>query len=222
VQALAGTLLRDPVRIEVAPTESADPSVVQRAIEVDPPRRTQLLRHLIKEQGWKRVLVFVATRHTADVVAKKLRDGSIFAVPFHGDLSQGARTQVLSDFKAGQWDVVVTTDLASRGLDIEKLPVVVNYDLPRSPVDYVHRIGRTARAGESGLAVSFVSAETEAHFRLIEKRQSKRVAREQVAGFEPAPREASAGQVKPAGTGGIKGKRPSKKDKARAAAAKGR
>jgi superfamily II DNA/RNA helicase len=112
--------------------------------------------------------------------------------------------------------VVVATDVAARGLDIAELPVVVNYDLPRSPSDYTHRIGRTGRAGESGLAVSLVSAGTEAHFRLIEKRQGLQLPREQVPGFEPVE---SAPATAP-GTGGVKGKRPSKKDKLRAAAAR--
>ena len=109
----------------------------------------------------------------------------------------------------------MTTDLAARGIDIAQLPVVVNYDLPRSAVDYVHRIGRTGRAGETGVAVSFVSADSEAHFRLIEKRQGLNVPRERVAGFEPVER-APAAPVGEPGTGGIKGKRPSKKDKLRA------
>jgi superfamily II DNA/RNA helicase len=131
-------------------------------------------------------------------------------------MSQGQRTKVLEEFRTGGFDIVVTTDLAARGIDIPGLPVVVNYDLPRSAVQYVHRIGRTGRAGAGGLAVSFVSAATEAHFRLIEKRQHLVLPREQVAGFEPvevAPPPAP-------GPGGIKGKRPSKKDKLRAAAAR--
>ena len=221
VQALADGLLHDPVRITVEATETSEPDIVQRAIEVDPARRTQLLRHLVKEQGWKRVLVFVATKYAAELVAEKLYKAGIYATAFHGDLSQGARKQVLAEFKNEQWEVVVTTDLAARGIDIAKLPVVVNYDLPRSAVDYVHRIGRTGRAGETGLAVSFVSAATEAHFRLIEKRQGMALPREQVAGFEPFAPAAPAATPAPAGTGGIKGKRPSKKDKLRAAAAKG-
>jgi superfamily II DNA/RNA helicase len=219
VQALAQGLLRDPVRVEVAATPANEPAIAQRVIQVDADKRTQLLRHLLKqnEQAWERVLVFVATKYAAEHVAWKLHQAGVFATPFHGDLSQGARTKVLSEFKNGQWDVVVTTDLAARGIDIAQLPVVVNYDLPRSAVDYVHRIGRTGRAGESGLAVSFVSAATEAHFRLIEKRQHLSLPREQLAGFEPTEAEAPAGP----GTGGVKGKRPSKKDKLRAAAAKG-
>jgi superfamily II DNA/RNA helicase len=123
---------------------------------------------------------------------------------------------VLADFKASRLRVVVATDVAARGLDIAQLPVVVNYDLPRSANDYIHRIGRTGRAGENGVAISFVSADTEAHFRLIEKQQQLDMPLEQIAGFEPLQ---SAGTSAPA-TGGIKGKRPSKKDKLRAAAAR--
>jgi superfamily II DNA/RNA helicase len=133
-------------------------------------------------------------------------------------MSQGARTEVLEHFKDGRWQVLVTTDLASRGIDIAGLDVVVNYDLPRSPNDYVHRIGRTGRAGASGVAISFVSAGTAAHFRLIEKRQGMALPREQVAGFEPAEVEAESVATAVPGTGGVKGKRPSKKDKLRAAA----
>ena len=220
VQALANSLLREPVRITVEATEAHEPDIVQRAIQVDPSRRTQLLRHLIKEQGWKRVLVFVATKYASELVAEKLYKAGIYATAFHGDLSQGARKQVLAEFKDEQWEVVVTTDLAARGIDIAKLPVVVNYDLPRSAVDYVHRIGRTGRAGETGLAVSFVGADSEAHFRLIEKRQGMALPREQIAGFEPTETTAPESAAATPGTGGIKGKRPSKKDKLRAAAAK--
>ena len=219
VQALAEGLLRDPVRVEVEATEANEPAILQRVIQVDEKRRTELLRHLIAEQGWERVLVFVATQYATEHVAWKLHKNGIFATPFHGGLSQGARNKVLQEFKDERWDVVVTTDLASRGIDIAQLPVVVNYDLPRSAVDYVHRIGRTGRAGESGLAVSFVSADTEAHFALIEKRQHLSLPREQIAGFEPVEAATPVVDMAPVpGTGGVKGKRPSKKDKLRAAA----
>ncbi len=221
VQALASSLLHEPVRVEVPATPANEPTIEQRAIQVEPARRTQLLRQLIKDNHWQRVLVFVATKHTADHVAVKLYKAGVYATSFHGDLSQGARQQTLDEFKTERWEVLITTDLASRGIDIAQLPVVVNYDLPRSAVDYVHRIGRTGRAGESGLAISFVSAETEAHFRLIEKRQNLTLPREQIPGFEPAevPLADAAPQLAAPGTGGIKGKRPSKKDKLRAAAA---
>ena len=217
VQALATTLLRDPVRIEVAATPANEPAIAQRVIAIDAAKRTELLRHLLKENesAWPRVLVFVATKYAAEHVAWKLHKNGIFATPFHGDLSQGARTDVLAQFKNGQWDVVVTTDLAARGIDIAQLPVVINYDLPRSAVDYVHRIGRTGRAGEPGQALSFVSAATDAHMALIERRQGLSLPREVIAGFEPTE---VAVPERP-GTGGVKGKRPSKKDKLRAAAA---
>jgi superfamily II DNA/RNA helicase len=165
---------------------------------------------LIQEHHWKRTLVFVATKHAAEIVADKLRKARIYAEPFHGELSQGKRSQVLSDFKASRLKVVVATDMASRGLDISELPVVVNFDLPRSADDYTHRIGRTGRAGEAGLAVSFVTAATQAHFRLIEKRHGIRLDLESVAGFEPTE------LAQAPNPGGVKGKRPNKKDKLRA------
>jgi superfamily II DNA/RNA helicase len=234
VAALAESMLREPVQINIGATDQEKPDIAQKAILVDAPRRTQLLRHLITDQKWKRVLVFVATKHSAEIVADKLRKVRIYAEPFHGELSQGKRSQVLSDFKASRLKVVIATDMASRGLDIFQLPVVVNYDLPRSADDYTHRIGRTGRAGEAGLAVSFVSHDTESHFHLIEKRHGLQVPLEVVAGFEPelieGPANAmpeaetapasSSGQTGSANTGGVKGKRPSKKDKLRAQAAR--
>ena len=219
IETLAASMLTDPLRIEVQAAPQAAPDIVQRAIEVDPSRRTQLLRHLVQTEKFKRVLVFVATKHAAEIVADKLRKADIEAEPFHGELSQGKRNQVLQDFKLKALQVVVATDVAARGIDIAQLPVVVNYDLPRSSVDYTHRIGRTGRAGESGMAISFVSANTEAHFKLIEKRQGVNVAREQVAGFEPVEVQ-EVNPADPLSNGGIKGKRPSKKDKLRQAAAR--
>ena len=218
IETLAATVLSDPLRIDIAAEPATAPDIAQRAIEVDAQRRTQLLVKLVRDEAWARVLVFVATKHAAEIVADKLRKAGLNAEPFHGVLSQGKRTQVLEDFKASRVQVVVATDLAARGIDVVQLPAVVNYDLPRSAVDHVHRIGRTGRAGEHGMALSFVTADMEAHFRLIEKRQGKSVPREQVAGFEPAPR-AELSTEAAAGTGGVKGKRPSKKDKLRASAA---
>ena len=220
IEALAASMLNDPLRIEVTAEPEGEPDISQHAIEVDLARRTQLLRHLIQTEKWSRVLVFVATKHAAEIVADKLRKADIEAEPFHGELSQGKRNQVLMDFKAKTVQVVVATDVAARGIDIKHLPVVVNYDLPRSSVDYTHRIGRTGRAGEAGMAMSFISASTEAHWRLIEKRQRISVKREQVAGFEPVEL-APVNAADPDGTGGVKGKRPSKKDKLREAAARG-
>jgi ATP-dependent RNA helicase RhlE len=217
VSKLAESLLRDPVRVDVTATAAEVPEIRQRAIEVDPPQRTQLLRHLLEnDRSWTRVLVFVATTYATEHVAQKLRSVGIGATALHGKLSQGARTRALDDFRASRVRVLVATDLAARGLDITGLPAVVNYDLPRSANDYVHRIGRTGRAGESGVAVSFVTAEMHAHFSLIERRHQLDVVRERVAGFEPneTPPPSSP-------TGGVKGKRKSKKDKLREAAARG-
>ncbi|MES2978238.1 MAG: DEAD/DEAH box helicase [Pseudomonadota bacterium] len=220
VQRLAEKLLREPQIIAVPAEVAAGADVVQRAIEVDMPRRTALLKHLVAQEKWPRVLVFVATKHAAETVADKLRKGGLPAEPFHGELSQGKRTQVLDDFKAERVRIVVATDVAARGLDIALLPVVVNFDLPRSPVDYQHRIGRTARAGAAGLSVTFLTPQAQAHFKLIEKRQGGQLVREQVAGFEPTESVVPDGNTSndPLGVGGIKGKRPSRKDKLRAAA----
>jgi ATP-dependent RNA helicase RhlE len=213
VQVLAAALLRDPVRLDVPSAPAATPEILERVIEVDAARRTQLLRHLIQENQWSGVLVFVATKYAASHVAQKLRQAGLVATALHGDLGQGARSQALADFKAGHVQVLIATDLAARGIDVVRLPVVVNFDLPRSAGDYTHRIGRTGRAGETGMAISFVSASTHAHFRLIEKRHRLALPREQVDGFEPVETEVPS---QPAG--GIKGRRKSKKDKLREAA----
>ncbi len=204
-------LMRDPVRIEIAEQVTEVPAITQRAIEVDVPRRTQLLLHLIETHQWERVLVFVATTHATEHVAAKLRAAGVNAIALSGQMSQGARTKALDMFRASRVQVLVATDLASRGLDITGLPAVINYDVPRSSTDYVHRIGRTGRAGGSGVAVSFVTAEMSAHFALIEKRHDHRVPRERIAGFAP-----TQAPVIPASTGGVKGARMSKKDKLRA------
>ena len=218
VAALAESLLRAARHIDVAADADAAPPIVQRAIRVVAARRTALLRHLLLQQRWPRALVFVATRYATEHVADKLRQAGIPAAAFHGELSQGARGDVLSAFKTRDWAILVTTDLAARGLDVAGLPVVFNYDLPRAPTEYTHRIGRTGRAGQPGLAISLVSATTAAHWQLIEKRQGQTVALEDVPGFEPpewAPPPAGAGPAAADG-GGIKGRRPNKKDRLRA------
>jgi superfamily II DNA/RNA helicase len=217
VQTLAEALLHNPERITIAHTEAHTPDIAQRAIQVDEKSRTALLRHLIKTHEWKRVLVFVATRYACEHVANKLYKAGVFATAFHGEMSQGARQDVLAEFKEERWEVVVTTDLAARGIDIAQLPVVVNYDLPRSATDYTHRIGRTGRAGASGAAVSFVTAATLAHWQLIQKRAKVQLSVEVLEGFEPTEVPPPVSPLND-GTGGIKGKRPSKKDKLRAAA----
>ncbi len=210
---------------EVAAQAPSTPTTIeQRSIVVSTASRTLLLRHLIRAHRWPRVLVFVATQHASEHIADKLRQAGVPAAALHGQLSQGRRAQGLADLQSGHLQVLVATDLAARGLHVASLDAVVNYDLPRSTADYTHRIGRTGRAGAAGVAVSFVLADapgSEAHFRLIEKRQQQRVPREVLPGFEPP---AASLAVSPAQTadpnGGVKGRRMSKKDKLRAAAAR--
>lgn len=215
IESLAQSLLHNPLEIHIEGATLQPAVIAQRAIYTDTPQRTQLLKHLIKTDHLKQLLVFVATQHSSEIVAAKLRVAGIAAEPFHGQLSQGKRQQVLADFKAHRVKVVLATDLAARGLDIEKLPAVVNYDLPRSAVDYTHRIGRTGRAGEAGLAISFVCPETLHHWNLIEKRHNVKLELETIQGFEATQAVPEQGP----GNGGIKGKRPSKKDKLRQMAA---
>ncbi len=217
VHTLAEQLLHEPLRINVPAGATTTPHIEQRAILVDRPRRTHLLRHLIEHHGWPRTLVFTATRYTTEHVAEKLRRAGLTAAALHGELSQAARSQALTNFKAGRLQVLLATDLAARGIDIVELPAVVNYDLPRSTEDYLHRIGRTGRAGAAGVAVSFVTADSAAHFDLIEKRHALILPREVIVGFEPDETAAPAAP----GNGGIKGKRKSKKDRLREAAARG-
>jgi ATP-dependent RNA helicase RhlE len=214
---LVDGLLQDPIAIDVDAGGTPDArSIAQRAIMVDEGRRTALLLHLLEVHAWTRVVVFVATKHATEHLTDKLKRKGIVAAPLHGELSQGARTQGLSDFKAGRLRLLIATDLAGRGLDIVELPAVLNYDLPRSPTDYLHRIGRTGRAGESGVAVSFVTARSSAHFSLIERRHRLSLEREIIAGFEPTEVAVAADP-----NGGVKGKRKSKKDKLREALARG-
>jgi superfamily II DNA/RNA helicase len=188
----------------------------QRSIELDAAQRGPLLRHLLKTENWTRAMVFVASRHAAEHVADKLQQNGFQAAALHGELSQGARRELLAALKSNKLRVLVCTDLAARGLHVPGLAAVINFDLPRAAADYTHRIGRAGRMGQEGAAISFICADSpsnaESHFRLIEKRQGQRVTREQIPGFEP---QAVASEA--TATGGIKGRRPSKKDKLRAA-----
>ncbi len=214
VSALADGILNNPSRIVMEMTEANTPNILQRTIAVDEARRAELLAQMIIDSGDERALVFVASKVITEQLARYLCAAGIKAAPFHGEFSQGRRSQVLAEFKSSNLQVVVATDLAGRGIDIDNLPCVINFDLPRSPADYTHRIGRTARAGGSGVAISLVSASSEAHFRLLENRLKMRLLREQIVGFEPQ----DVVTTKEQGTGGIKGRRMSKKDKLRAAA----
>jgi ATP-dependent RNA helicase RhlE len=169
--------LREPLEIGLEQQSQPPAAVKQRAYLVAEADKGPLLRHLIERGGWAQVLVFVASHRRADTVVRKLLNNGIQALAMHGDLSQGARTGALAGFKAGATRVLVATDLAARGLDIEDLPCVINYELPRSANDYVHRVGRTGRAGAEGLALSLVAPAEEAHLKLIEKRTGQRIPR---------------------------------------------
>ncbi|NQZ25107.1 MAG: DEAD/DEAH box helicase [Colwellia sp.] len=182
VQTLTQELLNNPVEIQL---QSADSStLVQRVFTVNKGEKTALLEHLIKQHKWRQILVFVNARNHCEHLAEKLAKRDITAEVFHGDKGQGERTRVLEGFKAGEIEVLIATDIAARGLDIEKLPVVINFNLPRSPSDYMHRIGRSGRAGEVGLAISLIDYEDYHHFKVIEKKNKIRLEREQVEGFE--------------------------------------
>jgi superfamily II DNA/RNA helicase len=213
---IAAKITRNPVEVTLeheAPTVAA---VVQRVIEVNRESRGPLLRHLLETERWEQVLVFMANRRAADNIAMKFTKYGFSAQSFHGDLEQEERSETLEQFKAKKIRVLFATDIAARGLDIDGISCVVNFDLPRSPADYIHRIGRTARAGKSGIAVSFIDYEDRDHFALIEKRSGIKLEREQIEGYGlkgEAPR-------KEKGPAPVKGKGKSKKEKAREQAAR--
>lgn len=211
VQTLTTELLNDPVEVQV---QSADAStLVQRVFTVNKGEKTSVLAHLIKQNQWRQVLIFVNAKNNCEHLAYKLSKRDVVAEVFHGDKGQGARSRVLEAFKSGEIEVLIATDIAARGLDIEKLPVVINFDLPRSPSDYMHRIGRSGRAGEVGLALSLIDHEDYHHFKIIEKKNKIRLEREQIVGFEvdeAAIDELLAAEkpmAKPEGTGKKKAKK---------------
>ena len=187
IRALAGSFLHAPAVID-ASTRNAPPDLVAQVVHpVDAGRKRELLAHLIAAGDWKQVLVFTRTKHGANRLAQQLARDGIEADAIHGNKSQSRRTRSLAQFKRGEMRVLVATDIAARGLDIEELPHVVNFDLPHVPEDYVHRIGRTGRAGCTGEAVSLVSAEDQGLMNGIERLLQRRVERRLIAGFEPSP-----------------------------------
>ncbi len=184
IRALATGLLHDPLAIQVTPRNSTVEAVAQKVLPVEARRKSELLAHLIKSGSWYQVLVFTRTKHGANRLAAQLEKNGIGALPIHGNKSQNARTRALAAFKTGELQVLVATDIAARGLDIEQLPHVVNFDLPNVPEDYVHRIGRTGRAGATGEAISLVSREEQPFLRDIERLIRRQLPREVVPGFE--------------------------------------
>ncbi|MGI2098067.1 DEAD/DEAH box helicase [Shewanella glacialipiscicola] len=182
VRELTTKLLNNPLEYQLQSEQES--TIHQRVITVNRPMKTALLAHLIKEHQWSQALIFVSAKNTCNHLAQKLSKRGISAEVFHGDKAQGARTRVLDGFKNGEISVLIATDIAARGIDIDKLPVVINFDLPRSPADYMHRIGRSGRAGEAGLAVTLISHEDYHHFGIIEKKNKLKLVREQIVGFE--------------------------------------
>ena len=185
IRSLADGLLNNPASVEVATRNATADNVAQRVFAVDKDRKRELLAHLIEEHQWGQVLVFTRTKHGADRLAKHLSQDGMQAMAIHGDKSQGARTRALAEFKEGKVRVLVATDIAARGIDISELPHVVNFELPHVPEDYVHRIGRTGRAGNNGQAVSLVSGEERKQLQDVEKLLRRSFDREIVVGFEP-------------------------------------
>jgi ATP-dependent RNA helicase RhlE len=185
IKVLAGGLLNNPGYVEVARRNTTSDLVEQSLHMVPQKLKSYLLAHLIKSNDWKQVLVFTRTKHGANRLAEKLCKGDIPAMAIHGNKSQSARTKALAQFKDGSLPVLVATDIAARGLDIELLPHVVNFELPNVPEDYVHRIGRTGRAGSNGAAISLVDNDELKHLRDIERLIKHKIPKMEVEGFEP-------------------------------------
>jgi len=185
IKALADGLLNSPAMIEVARRNSTVEIIEQKVHPVDRNGKHPLLSHLIRTNNWEQVLVFTRTKHGANKLVEQLGKDHINAMAIHGNKSQSARTKALSEFKDGKLQVLVATDIAARGIDIDQLPHVVNYDLPNVPEDYVHRIGRTGRAGATGQAVSLVCVDEHQMLKDIEKLIKQTLPREVIAGFEP-------------------------------------
>jgi ATP-dependent RNA helicase RhlE len=185
IKALADKLLNEPALIEVARRNSTVEAIVQKVHPVGRERKKDLLAHLIKSGDWHQVLVFTRMKHGANRLTDYLNDSGISAMAIHGNKSQTARTKALADFKRGELQVLVATDIAARGIDIDQLPHVVNFELPNVPEDYVHRIGRTGRAGATGEAISLACVDEDIFLRDIERLIKRSIPREVVPGFEP-------------------------------------
>ena len=175
IEELINEMLHEPVRISAEPDTVSPDLIEQYAYRVPMEQKGPFLRYLINSGDWSQILVFASSIRAADNIVTKLNKNGIEAIAFHGDKSQGARTEALHRFKSGKTRILVATDLAARGIDIKFLPLVINYELPRSPKDYVHRIGRTGRAGATGEAISLIAEEDLHHFKIIQKKMKKHV-----------------------------------------------
>lgn len=195
IQQLANTLLKSPTLIEVAPRNTASEQVEQVVHPVDRDRKRELLSYMIGFHNWQQVLVFTRTKHGANRLAEQLAKDGLKTGAIHGNKSQAARTRALNDFKQGKVRVLVATDVASRGLDIDQLPHVVNFELPDVPEDYVHRIGRTGRAGNEGRAISLVSKEEYPQLKDIERLLNRTLVRDVIAGYEPTASTQTDGEL---------------------------
>ena len=187
IKKLADSLLNNPALIEVERRNSTVEIIKQKVHPVDRDKKRELLTHLIKENNWHQVLVFTRTKHGANRLAEQLNKSGITALAIHGNKSQSARTKALAEFKTGDLAVLVATDIAARGIDIDQLPHVVNFEIPNVPEDYVHRIGRTGRAGATGEAISLVCVDEKKMFYDIERLIKRDVEVEIIPGFEPDP-----------------------------------
>lgn len=212
---ISSKIMQNPLHVEIK-DKMQIPDITQRAILVNSENRGPLLRALLTQEKFNATLVFMANKRAADNIAAKFRKYGFLADSFHGDFAQEDREDILDEFKSKKIKILFATDLAARGLDISDISCVVNFDLPRSPETYIHRIGRTARAGKKGVAISLITPENNEHFKLIEKRYKLSIQKEQIEGFE------LIGELpkKQKGKAPIKGKRKSKKDKLREQAKK--
>ncbi len=214
IRELAKGYLIDPVEVSVTPPNATADTVKQWVYPVDKSRKPALMSHLIQENAWNQVLIFTRTKHGANRLSQKLEKDGIAAAAIHGNKSQNARTRALDGFKRGKVQALVATDIAARGLDIEQLPQVVNFDLPNIAEDYVHRIGRTGRAGASGRSYSLVSADEADHLAGIERLIRKKLPRVEIEGFEPE-------HVVPEGKAGGARNQQRRRNNSRGAAANG-
>ncbi len=185
ISEMARKFLKDPVRVETAAPNSTVEAIAQKAILVDQNKKRELLSWMIGSENWRQVLVFTRTKHGANRLAKQLNADGLPSAAIHGNKSQGARTRALGEFKKNEIRVLVATDIAARGLDIDQLPHVVNFEIPNVPEDYVHRIGRTGRAGRQGLALSLVAGEERGQFADIRKLVRTEIPTEEIEGYEP-------------------------------------